>query len=184
MSPATQTPEATPETFVWSILRHLAERADLRSHVDHGDAVSDFVIAAPTGPEPGAPLRRVAVHLGRGATPAERQALDVSDLRLAESGAVDAVVRFRGSDLLTDADDAVYLLSRWEPGLFSSRARVHLETLASAEGRAVGREMLRTDRNALVFYGDEPAAPSVARVLAAAEGSMPFLLGTRYEGTR
>ncbi len=49
--------------------------------------------------------------------------------------AVDVIYRFRGSDLTYHLNDCLFVISRWEPDIFSPRGLLQLEALASDEVR-------------------------------------------------
>ncbi len=57
------------------------------------------------------------------------------DAMLLNSHPLDAIYRFRGKDIFHHIEDCLYVVSRWDPEIFSERGLVNLEALASAEAR-------------------------------------------------
>ena len=60
------------------------------------------------------------------------------DALLLGTGAVDTIYHFRGSDLTYHLEDLLYLMSRWDPHLFSERGTINLGKLASEQVKAYG----------------------------------------------
>ena len=130
-------PGATVDELAWSLVKYLAETAQLRSDdaVYHEKAwaewetfVSDIALFMPDG-------RRVCFEIGSGRV-ADMTREDERDARLVASGLASAVYRVRGSDALYRMDDALYAVAQAEPSLFSERGRINLQTLASPEVKA------------------------------------------------
>jgi len=57
------------------------------------------------------------------------------DALILGSSPVRRIYRFRGSDIVYFSAEILYLLSKWEPWIFSERGRVNLEVLASPEAK-------------------------------------------------
>ena len=53
------------------------------------------------------------------------------DAMILGAKAVDVIYRLRGSDLTYHIEDCLYLISKWEPEIFSQRGKINLEILAS-----------------------------------------------------
>jgi len=66
---------------------------------------------------------------------------------------VNAIYRLRGSDVYYRIEDILYLVSKWNPELFSMRGLLNLETLASDEVKAAEMEVPRSI--AIVTYKTE-----------------------------
>lgn len=172
---------ALEDELAWHLVKVLPETARLRSEVEHEfeDArgrsllTSSLCVRVPTS------LRLVAFELGQARGTVDHCMLLRRDARLLASGSVHSVIRLRGSDLMDQMHDALYLASVWDPGLFSERGRLNLRTLASPQARDMGDALRPESPSALVCYGDDPAGPSTARLHAVAEGRMPHLLVRR-----
>ena len=105
------------------------------------------------------------------------------DASVVASGAVDALYRLRGSDLLDHMDDTLYLVDQWETSapdtvdLFSERGRINLHTLATREAKNI---RLRPEQAAaLVTYEIDPEQEeyfSERHLWHAANGTNPFIL--------
>jgi len=58
------------------------------------------------------------------------------DAMILGAKAVDVIYRLRGSDLTYHIEDCLYLISKWEPEIFSQRGKINLEILASKETKS------------------------------------------------
>jgi hypothetical protein len=83
------------------------------------------------------------------------------DSMILGSSDVAVIYRFRGSDLTYQADDCLYLLSLWEPGVFSERGKINLRTLASEHAKRDWE--YANNRGASIHYPPEGSvhAPTV-----------------------
>ena len=190
---------ALQDEFAWHLVKHLPEAARLRSEVEvevqtaGGPALYtlDFVVELPTGPAPGAPLRRIGFELTESRTARSGDGLREHDLRLRRdatllaAGALDTVYRLRGSDLLGSMEDVLFLASVWDPELFSERGRINLRTLASPEARglttASGGGLRPEQPSVLVPYAvDGDAAPERA-LWHIANGHLPHVYLRRLD---
>jgi len=174
---------ALQDEFAWHLVKYLREDARLTSEVEVSVPgslfVVDFVVEVPgpTGP------RRVAFECGgaRGLRDHQRQAR--RDAALVASGAVDAVYRLRGSDLLHHMADCLFLVAAWEEGAaspFSERGRINLRTLSSPEAKLL---RLRPEQpSAMVAYALDEGGTDAERALwHAANGTTPFVLLRRFD---
>jgi hypothetical protein len=80
------------------------------------------------------------------------------DAMILGAGAVDFIYRLRGSDLYYHTEDCLYVISKWNPSIFSQRGLINLTTLASEEARhwhdstddnTIARISYRDDSNTL-----------------------------------
>ena len=78
------------------------------------------------------------------------------DAMILGAGAVDAIYRLRGSDLVYHLEDCLYIISKWNPSIFSQRGLINLTTLASDEARY---RHFDDDVNALVPYWKDSTGP-------------------------
>ena len=178
---------ALQDELAWHLVKYLPETARLLSEHEvevqtaTGPAVytRDFVVELPSGPAPGAPLRRVAFELSDSRSLRDHDLRLRRDATLLAAGAVDAVFRLRGSDLMGAMEDVLFLASVWDPMLFSERGRINLRTLASAEAKALS---LRPEQpSVLVPYAvDGDAAPERA-LWHIANGHLPHVYLRRLD---
>lgn len=80
------------------------------------------------------------------------------DAMILGSNGVNAIYRLRGADLYYHIDDVIYVVSRWNPELFSQRGLLNLESLASDAVRSESEEYTKS----VVFiryHEDENQAP-------------------------
>ena len=179
---------AVQDEFAWHVVKYLHEDAVLRSEAElearvagHGPAVfaPDFVIELRRR---GKAPRRVAVECGETPSLRDHQRRQRRDALLLASGAVEAVVRLRGSDLLYHMDDCLLLLAQWEPELFSARGLTNLDTLATREAKGL---RLRPEQAAcMVTYAIDPQAEEYfaeRHLWHAANGTNPYILLRRYD---
>ncbi|MEM6785689.1 MAG: hypothetical protein AAF624_18360 [Bacteroidota bacterium] len=149
----------------------------------------DFLIEAPppmVEPRSQGRPRRIAIEIGGARDPrAERLRLR-RDATLLASGAVDALYRLRGSDLVYHLEDVLFMASRWDDHVFSERGRINLTTLASWEAKTL---RVRPEQpSALVTYvvdseSEDYADPQVAEehLWHAANDSSPFVFVRRLD---
>ncbi|HYE95744.1 MAG TPA: hypothetical protein VD962_06010 [Rubricoccaceae bacterium] len=182
---------ALQDEFAWHLVKYLRE--DLRLQ---GEAALE--VDGPTGPavytvdfllevpQPDGTVRRVAVECGGARSLRDRERQLRRDANLLASGAVDALYRLRGSDLLHHMEDCLYLMSMWEgngpTSPFSERGRINLQTLASPEAQTL---RLRPEQpSVMVTYvlGPESEEDFPERHLwHAANGLHPFVLLRRFD---
>ncbi len=117
------------DEFAWHLVKYLAPTCGLayqhRIEMPGGQFWVDFVV------EHGG--RRIGFECGDLYTASDDQRL--RDALLMGSGALDALYRFKAEDLMFRLHDCLHLAARLEPGLFSERGRINLDTLASPEAR-------------------------------------------------
>ena len=182
---------ALQDEFAWHLVKYLREdltlEADVALEVDAagGPAVFtvDFLVAVP---QPGGAVRRVAFECGGARSLRDHQRQLRRDATLLASGAVDALYRLRGTDLLHHMADCLYLVSLWEgdgPGSpFSDRGRVNLATLASPEARTL---RLRPEQpSVMLTYALDPEHDeelTERHLWHAANGTAPFVLVRRLD---
>jgi hypothetical protein len=144
-------PYASPahDAFAWHADKYLhpaarlAADAPLTATLDglRRGFLADFLVEvrAPEG------RRRVAVEIGGQRSLREQLSLRRRDAAVVASGAVDAVYRLAGTDVVASVDDALFLIAAWEASagagthvadVFSARGRVNLTRLASADAAA------------------------------------------------
>lgn len=184
---------AVQDEFAWHIVKYLREDAVLLSEVDlevdmaggHALFKVDFVVEV-SGP---GGKRRVAFECGGERNLRDHQRRLRRDAALIASGAVDAVYRLRGSDLLDHMEDCLYLVAQWEKAagverldLFSERGRINLDTLATREAKNL---RLRPEQAAaMVTYEIDPEQEeyfSERHLWHAANGTNPFILLRRFD---
>ncbi|MEM1055697.1 MAG: hypothetical protein AAGI52_09220 [Bacteroidota bacterium] len=185
---------AVHDEFAWHVVKYLADGAGgspcavLRSEhgIEPGDRLPgalftfDFVVEVPTTDETGAVtgMRRVAFEIGGARGLREHQRQLRRDATALACGAVDAVYRLRGSDLLDHMEDVLYLVSQWDPEVFSRRGLLNLRTLAGLEVRSLS---IRPEQpSALVPYALSDADPSRA-LWHVANGEAPHVLVRRLD---
>jgi len=146
-------PGAVQDELAWHLVKYLREDARLRSEVEVEIPASggwpeagtgpafftlDLVVEVPVDTGTGAPaMRRVAFEAASGRTLRDHDRRLRRDATLLAHGAVDTIYRLRGSDLLGHMDDVLYLASQWDADVFSTRGKINLATLASAEARQI-----------------------------------------------
>lgn len=127
-------PYETPvdDEFAWHLVKVLDADGGLLSQVafetEAGTVWVDFVVE--TTLSDGQP-RRIGFELTR-ADEDEAQAA-MRDALLVRNHALDALYRFRATDVLVRVADVLLVVAGWEPSLFSLRGRTNLERLASPE---------------------------------------------------
>lgn len=178
---------ALQDEFAWHVVKYLREDARLASEVDlevetargHALFKVDFILEAGG--------RLVAVECGGERNLRDHQRRLRRDAALVASGAVGAVYRLRGSDLLDHMEDCLYLIATWEqasggPDLFSERGRINLDTLATREAKNL---RLRPEQAAaMVTYEIDPEKEeyfSERHLWHAANGTNPFILLRRFD---
>ena len=185
-------PGAVQDELAWHLVKYLREDARLRSEVEveipatapYGPALFtiDMVVEVPpSDDEEGESPRRVAFETATGRTLRDHDRRLRRDAALLAHGAVDTIYRLRGSDLMGRMDDVLYLASRWDPGVFSTRGRKNLETLASPEARAV---QLRPEQPSMIVPYDLDDADRSAperHLWHVANGQAPYVLVRRLD---
>lgn len=183
--PAYQPPYAgaLQDEFAWHLVKYLRGDAVLRGEAQAEQPGAlfalDFVVEVPR--EDGT-LRRVAFEVGGGRTLRDHQRHLRRDATVLASGAVDALYRLRGSDLLHHMEDVLFLASQWDAGLFSERGRINLTTLASPEARAL--RVRPEQASVLVTYALDPLAETDAperHLWHVANGQVPHVLVHRMD---
>jgi hypothetical protein len=167
---AASTPDATPpifdepalfydppyateaeDTFAWHVVKYLKPNCGLRHNVEvtaGSLAITvDFVIEH-NG-------HRIGVMCGASDASADHDRL--RDALCMGTGAVDALYRFRASDLLDRPHDLLALVMQWDPALFSERGRLNIRALAHPVAR--DRHPRPTDTVVRLRYDDGTTAP-------------------------
>lgn len=113
------------DEFAWHLVKYLTPISGLR-YQEPVEAAStrlwlDFVVDVGE--------RRVAFEIGELEPDREQERLH--DALAVGRGGVDVLYRFRVDDLLRHLHDALHVVARWDPALFSARGRINLHTLAS-----------------------------------------------------
>jgi hypothetical protein len=98
-----------------------------------------------------------------------------------------AIYRFPGGALHYHTEDCLYLLSRWEPGIFNERGRTKLERLATLPALRAGKRP-NFAGELLVYPPRESSGPFLTRiarnVIEAPRGSRSFLTTALTYGRR
>ncbi|MEM8556941.1 MAG: hypothetical protein AAGG50_03775 [Bacteroidota bacterium] len=175
------------DEFAWHLVKYLHEDVTLETGVEIETPgafyTSDFVVTVPSADTVDPWV--VAFEIGGGRDAHTERLRLIRDARLMASGVPDALYRLRGSDLVYRLEDVLYMVSRWDPLLFSGRGRRSLDKLASWEAGVV---RIRPEQpSVLVTYVVNPetedyADPEVSkRHLTQPEGDPgPFLFLRRF----
>lgn len=161
---------AVQDEFAWHAHKYLADNAELRAdYRAEGAGYSfafDFVLLVH---DADGEVRTVAVECEGARSYLDHRRLLRRDADVLGLGLARALYRFSGPALMRAPEDALYLLSQWEPEAFAERGRLNLGTLASDAAKAL---RVRTDQaSALVAYDAPPDAP----------GLRPFLFVRRLD---
>lgn len=194
-SAAPPRPDTPQGVFVWHAAKVLHEDACLLTDVlleaeaPLGKAL--FAVDVVLEVERGGRRRRVAIECDGAGRLRDHARRTRRDAALVASGAVDAVYRLRGADVLDHVEDVLYLVAAWEassgagtavPDLFSARGRVNLATLATREARHL---ILRPEQAAaMVVYTIDPESEEYVaerRLWHATQGVAPFVLLRRFD---
>jgi hypothetical protein len=162
------------DLFAYNLDKYLAEKAKLSTQVEVktfcGDYRSDFV-ATPHGGRP------VAIECD-GKEFHDESRDEWRDAMILGATGLAAIYRFPGGALHYHMEDCLYLLSRWEPGLFNERGRVNLERLATPPALKAGRRP-NFAGELLVYLPRESSGPFLTRitrnVIEAPKGCSSFL---------
>ncbi|MEM9996492.1 MAG: hypothetical protein AAF809_02235 [Bacteroidota bacterium] len=193
--PAYTPPYESPlhDEFAWHLVKYLHEEAVVHAaaQVETPGAffTVDFLVEAPApavDPRSQGRPRRIAFEIGGARDPRTERLRLRRDATLLASGAVDALYRLRGSDLVYHLEDVLYLASRWDDHVFSERGRVNLDTLASWEAKTL---RVRPEQpSVLLTYVVDPesedyADPQVAErhLWHAANDTSPFVFVRRLD---
>ncbi len=188
---------AVQDEFAWHIVKYLREDAvllaDAELETDGALFNVDFVVEVADG---AGRKRRIGFECGGTRSLRDHQRRLRRDASLVASGAVDALYRLRGSDLLDHVEDCLYLVAQWEaaagagctpgaggvPDAFSERGRINLHTLATREAKGL---RLRPEQSAaMVTYEIDPQQEeyfSERHLWHAANGTNPFLLLRHFD---
>jgi hypothetical protein len=136
------------DIFAYHVVKYLGSSTKLHPqfpvHTDAGSFFLDFLI------ERG--QYRIAVECD-GAAYHDFHRDQWRDALILGTGRVGAIYRFGGRLLMRHIDDCLVLMAKWDRSLFSERALLNLETLASDAMRAV--DFLAEGSTAFVRYLDE-----------------------------
>ena len=120
------------DEFAWQLVKYLEPITGLQYQVKVETPCAnvwlDFVV------EHGA--RRIGFEISALEEAADAEQERYRDALVIGSGALDVLYRFRGADLLYRPHDALLLAAQWDGAVFTERARINLNTLASPEARA------------------------------------------------
>ena len=121
----------TEDTLAWHLVKYLHPDASLMYNVRiQTPSITfelDFVI------EYGDIRVGIMCGLDKGAEQSHQESLHYA--LMLEGGFVDTVFRFREEDLEARLHDALYVMARWSPEVFSERGRINLATLARPEAQ-------------------------------------------------
>ena len=174
---------ALQDEFAWHLVKYLPEAARLRSDFEMevntptGPAlyVADFVVELPAAD---GETRRVAFDFSDGRSLRDHDLRLRRDATLLGAGALSTIYRLRGSDLMAQMEDVLFLASRWDADLFSDRGRLNLRTLASPEARAL---TIRPEQpSVLVPYGPSDGEPE-RQLWHVANGRVPHVFLRRLD---
>jgi len=149
------------DDFAWSLSKYIDRDVALFKQFDTpticGDFRIDFVAVAATG-------YKVAYECD-GADFHEDSRDEWRDAMILGAGHVDSIVRLRGQDIHHRTNDALLVASRWDPQIYSDRAKHILNRLASQRSREFDASDDRC--TAIISYPDEsknPASPLYIRL--------------------
>ena len=149
------------DVFAWSLSKYIDRDVDLFKQFEApticGQFRIDFVAVAPTG-------YRVAYECD-GADFHEDSRDEWRDAMILGAGHVDSIVRLRGQDIVHRINDVLLVASRWDPELFTDRAKHNLNRLASQRSRDF--DASDNPCTAIVSYPDkskDPASPMFIRL--------------------
>jgi hypothetical protein len=164
------------DEFAWHLVKYLNPSTALsyqyEAETPCGKFWIDFVVEA--GPF------RIGFELGDMEGQPDEEQEGMRDAAIIGCGAVDVLYRLRAADVAYHLNDALAVIARWQPELFSARGHINLNTLASPELAACAPRPADTEVNvmygiatdeydgeAFTWPGDEQAPPSlVVRRLA------------------
>lgn len=120
------------DDLAWYFTRFFADEASIqeqtRVQTPFAEFTVDFLIELGKN--------RIGFMLGHMDSDNELAESSFKDAMLIDSGGLDVIYRFRSYDLEERLYDCLQIISAWNPGLFSYRGRVNLETLSSSAARA------------------------------------------------
>lgn len=111
-----------------------------------GRFVLDFVLTGPSGHRIGIECDGKAFH--------DESRDEWRDAMIIGGGFVDEIYRIRGSDIVYNMDDVLYLLACFEPALFDPRARTNLGVIARQEVKEFDQDR-ELDRWHVHYVGDD-----------------------------
>jgi hypothetical protein len=125
------------DTFALALAKYVELETAVEKQVDVqticGTFRLDFLATAPNGFRIGYECDGKEFHSGPDWVRDEWR-----DAMILGAGAVDAIVRVPGPGIFYHLEDVMFLLSKWDRTVFSERARLNLERLASDDVLAVG----------------------------------------------
>lgn len=140
--------------FAWNAEKYLATAESMRCQVEvptpWGTFRPDFVAAAPDG-------SRVAFECD-GSDFHDEAHDEWRDAMILGSSSILAIYRLPGAALFHHIEDCLYLLSVWQPSLFSSGGKVNLHQLASHAARNAAMKLSYSQ--AEVYYAQTTDMPS------------------------
>lgn len=120
------------DELAWHFTKYLAEDAAFQDHTrvqtPYAEFDVDFLVELGK--------QRIGFMCGHMESDNERAESGFKDALLIDAGGIDVVYRFRQEDLQLRLHDCLQIVAAWNPGLFSFRGIVNLETLASPDARA------------------------------------------------
>ena len=143
-----QPPYGSPieDAVAWSLAKYLSCRASLHKQYEVeticGQFRLDFAVISQSGYRVGYECDGEDYH--------DEWRDEWRDAMILGDGLLDAIIRFRGTDIALHLNDILYIASRWDPVLFSDRGRSNLHTLAAREAR--GFYAAREPYEAFVTY--------------------------------
>jgi len=134
------------EVFDHNIIKYLDDRVTLYTQVEInticGKFRLDFLAQTPKG-------MKVAFECD-GKEYHEESRDEWRDAMILGANEVDAIYRIRGSDITYHVEDIIYIISQWNPEIFSSRGLINLDILASSEIKL--RKFNPFETSAIVTY--------------------------------
>ncbi len=161
------------DIFAWSLSKYIDRGVAIFKQSETsticGQFRIDFVAVAPTG-------YKVAYECD-GADFHEDSRDEWRDAMILGADHVDSIVRLRGQDIVHRMDDVLLVASRWDPQIFSDRARHNLNRLASQRTRDF--DTSDDPCTAIISYPDEsknPASPLYIRLFRRSRVNPPGVM--------
>ncbi|TAN29638.1 MAG: hypothetical protein EPN31_06055 [Castellaniella sp.] len=138
------------DEFAQRYVKYAADNVEMRTQVDAptlcGRFVVDFVLSTPSGHRVGIECDGKEFH--------DEHRDEWRDAMIIGDGVLDDIYRVRGSDIVHNMDDVLYLLANFEPDLFDPRAQVNLRVLTRTEVLDLGKERER-DRWRITYLSEK-----------------------------
>ncbi len=137
-------PATQQEDFAATLAKYLREDVSLAINITVNPGPGPFgamedvslgLMAERVADDEGRVSQRVVFEIGATASPREIEKRLIRDATLLDRDLTDAVYRIRRVDLVYCLPDVLFMISRLDPGLFSERGLINLQTLSSREAR-------------------------------------------------